>query len=107
MYLGKSIRYYDRTRNRWPVSPLGELGNGTVLPLRWEGSMNVLQLQSLVAQGESGLLEFKKTTGERRDAMHSLCAMLNHRGGQVLFGIEPQGRIAGQQVSDRTIEEIS
>jgi ATP-dependent DNA helicase RecG len=68
--------------------------------------MDMTQLQALVAQGESETLEFKKTTGERREAMHSLCAMLNHRGGRVLFGIEPNGRIQGQQVADRTLEEI-
>ncbi|MBI1918664.1 MAG: putative DNA binding domain-containing protein [Planctomycetes bacterium] len=69
--------------------------------------MNTTQLQALVAQGESETLEFKKTTGERREAMHALCAMLNHRGGRVLFGIEPNGRVLGQQVADRTLEEIA
>lgn len=64
-------------------------------------------LQSHVVQGESETLEFKKTSGERREAMQSLCAMLNHRGGRVFFGVEPNGRIVGQQVSDRTLEEIA
>ena len=33
--------------------------------------------------------------------------MLNQRGGCVLFGITPDGRVAGQQVSERTIEQLS
>ena len=33
--------------------------------------------------------------------------MLNHKGGQVLFGVTPEGRVAGQQVSERTIEKVS
>ena len=33
--------------------------------------------------------------------------MLNHRGGRVLFGVEPDGRIVGHQVSDRTIEDVA
>ena len=33
--------------------------------------------------------------------------MLNHRGGRVLFGVEPDGRIIGQMVSDHTIEEVA
>jgi ATP-dependent DNA helicase RecG len=33
--------------------------------------------------------------------------MLNHRGGQVLFGVEPDGRVVGQQVSERTVEEVA
>lgn len=69
--------------------------------------MTLEQLQSLVTQGESETLEFKKTTGERREGMQSLCAMLNHRGGSVLFGIDPGGQINGQQVSDRTVEEVA
>jgi len=69
--------------------------------------MDLAQLQALVAQGESETLESKTTTGERREAMHDLCALLNHRGGQVLFGVDPAGRILGQQVSDRTLEEVA
>lgn len=33
--------------------------------------------------------------------------MLNHRGGRVLFGVEPDGRVLGQQVSDHTLEEVA
>jgi ATP-dependent DNA helicase RecG len=69
--------------------------------------MDLKQLKSLVTQGESEILEFKRTTRERREAMHTLCAMLNHRGGRVLFGVEPSGSIIGQQVSDHTIEEVA
>ncbi len=69
--------------------------------------MDLEQIQSLVRQGESELIEFKKTSGERREAMHTLCAMLNHRGGRVLFGVAPDGQILGQQVSDHTVEEIA
>ena len=33
--------------------------------------------------------------------------MLNQRGGHVLFGVTPEGDVVGQQVSERTIEEVS
>ena len=33
--------------------------------------------------------------------------MLNQRGGNVLFGVTPEGRVTGQQVSERTLEEVS
>lgn len=65
------------------------------------------QLTALAANGESDTLEFKRSTGERREAMHALCAMLNHRGGRVLFGVAPDGSVVGQQVSDRTLEELA
>lgn len=32
--------------------------------------------------------------------------MLNQQGGQVLFGVTPEGRATGQQDGERTIEEI-
>lgn len=65
------------------------------------------QIKTWAASGESETLEFKRTTGERREAVRTLCAMLNHRGGRVLFGVEADGRVTGQQVSDHTIEEIA
>lgn len=65
------------------------------------------QVEGWVALGESETLEFKSTTKERREGTRTLCAMLNHRGGRVLFGVAPDGRLVGQQVSDRTIEELA
>ena len=69
--------------------------------------MNVQQIVAWASTGESEMLEVKRSTGERREATRALCAMLNHRGGRVLFGVESDGRIVGQQVSDRTIEELT
>jgi len=69
--------------------------------------MDLAQLRALVAEGESETVEFKLSTGERRDAMHDLCAMLNHRGGQVVFGVDASGRVVGQQVSEHTLEEVA
>ena len=65
------------------------------------------QVATWAAAGESETLEYKRTTGERREATRTLCAMLNHRGGRVLFGVEPNGRVLGQQVSDHTIEQVA
>lgn len=65
------------------------------------------QVTAIVRLGESETLELKTTTGERREAARTLCAMANHRGGRVLFGVTPDGTVRGQQVSDRTIEEVA
>ena len=64
-------------------------------------------IASLAASGESETLEFKATTGTRREAAMTVCAFLNQNGGQVLFGVTGAGVVAGQQVSERTIEELS
>ena len=69
--------------------------------------MTVADIESWVRGGESETLEFKRTTGERREAARTICAMLNHRGGRVIFGVEPDGRLIGQMVSDRTVEEVA
>jgi ATP-dependent DNA helicase RecG len=69
--------------------------------------MTLEQIRNSAASGESETLEFKATTGTRREAAMTVCAFLNQRGGQVLFGVRPAGIVAGQQVSERTIEELS
>lgn len=56
---------------------------------------------------ESETQEFKRTTGQRTEAAKTLCAMLNHRGGRVLFGVDAAGMIVGQEVSDKTIEGLA
>ena len=68
--------------------------------------MTLDEIMTLVAPGESETVEFKKTTGERREAAKTACAMLNHRGGIVLLGVTPDGLVVGQRVGDQTIEHM-
>jgi ATP-dependent DNA helicase RecG len=68
---------------------------------------SIEHIHAWTAGGESEIIEFKRTTGTRREAIQTLCAMLNTRGGRVLIGVDPGGAILGQQVSDHTIEELS
>lgn len=57
---------------------------------------------------ESELIEFKKSTGEKKEAMQAICAILNkHSKGTLYFGIEDNGFVKGQEVSDNTIKDIS
>lgn len=69
--------------------------------------MTLADIESWIRGGETETLELKRTTGERREAARTICAMLNHRGGRVIFGVEPDGRLLGQMVSDRTVEEVA
>ncbi len=59
------------------------------------------------AAGESETQEFKETTGQRRAAAKAACAMLNHRGGRILFGVRPDGAVRGQSVGRDTQEDIA
>ena len=65
------------------------------------------ELEHLVAKGESVSLEFKRSTGELHDAMRTVCAFMNGRGGFVLFGIRPDGRVEGQSVGDGTLRQVA
>ncbi len=55
--------------------------------------MTLEEILALVAGRESETLEFKRTTGTRREAAATVCALLNHRGGHMLFGVTPEGDV--------------
>lgn len=63
-------------------------------------------IRSLASSGESEMLEFKRSTGQRTDVAKTVCAMLNNRGGKILIGVEPDGSVVGQEVGDQTIEQL-
>ena len=65
------------------------------------------QVVSLVGRDESETLEFKRSPETRQEAAKSVCGMLNQRGGHVLFGVTAEAEVFGQQVSERTIEQLS
>ncbi len=64
-------------------------------------------LEILVQQGESDVLEFKKTTAELTAAARTLCGFLNHHGGHLLIGVMNNLRIIRQDVSDQTLQDIA
>jgi len=64
-------------------------------------------IEALAAQGKSETLEFKTSTAQLGRAGETLCAFLNHRGGIVLLGVSAERRIVGQQVSDKTLQDVA
>lgn len=64
------------------------------------------ELRALVKGGESQQVEFKRSTGQRTEAARTVCAMLNTRGGFVLFGVTNAGEICGQEVTAGTLAGI-
>ena len=69
--------------------------------------MNLEQLKHLIGKGESGNIEFKKSTGQLRAAFETICAFLNGQGGTVLLGVDNTGKIIGQDITDNTRQEIA
>ena len=62
--------------------------------------MTVADIKALATGGESETVELKASTGERVAGATAACAMLNHRGGTVLFGVQPDRHVSGQ--TDKT-----
>ena len=57
---------------------------------------------------ENETLEFKKTTGELRDSMDDVCAMLNKHGyGTLYFGVKPNGDVCGQEVGASSLNDVA
>jgi len=57
---------------------------------------------------ETETLEFKKTTGEIKEAMISISSILNKHGiGTIYFGVKPNGDVIGQEVSESSLRDIS
>ena len=65
------------------------------------------KISNLITNGESETIEFKKSTSLIREGIESICAFANHRGGYLIFGIDDNGKIIGQQVADDTIRNIA
>ncbi len=57
--------------------------------------------------GESEGLEFKRSTSLLKEAVQTLCAFANHKGGVLYFGVANDGRVVGQTVTDDTLKNIT
>jgi ATP-dependent DNA helicase RecG len=57
---------------------------------------------------ENEYIELKKTTSELKEGIISICSILNKNGeGELYFGFKNDGTLVGQQVSDKTLRDIS
>lgn len=57
---------------------------------------------------ETEQIEFKKSTGELKEGIISIAAILNKHGtGELYFGVKNNGDVIGQEISDSTLREIS
>lgn len=57
---------------------------------------------------ESETVEFKATTSELKEGIISISAMLNkHGSGELYFGIKNDGSVLGQQISSKTLRDVS
>ncbi len=64
------------------------------------------ELHSLGKETEQ--IEFKKSTGELKEGVISIAAILNkHGAGKLYFGVKNDGTVIGQEINDTTLRSIS
>jgi ATP-dependent DNA helicase RecG len=69
--------------------------------------MDLKTLRKIATAGESEKIEFKKSTADLNGACESLCGMLNAGlHGRAVIGVA-NGKLFGQEISDRTQQEIA
>ena len=57
---------------------------------------------------ETETLEFKKSTGELKEGVISIGAILNkHQKGELYFGVKPDGTPIGQEITEKTLRDVS
>src|SRR3989338_2880892 len=57
---------------------------------------------------ESETIDLKKSTSELKEGIISIAAILNkHKQGKLYFGVKNDGAVIGQDVSEKTLREIS
>lgn len=57
---------------------------------------------------ETEQIEYKKTTGELKEAITSIVAILNKHGvGELYFGVRNNGDVLGQEITDETLRKVS
>ena len=65
-------------------------------------------LANKLKETENETVEYKRTTGELREGVVAIASILNkHNRGSLYFGVKNDGAIIGQQVSGKTLREIS
>ena len=69
--------------------------------------MNSSELFAIIAQGESDTVAFKKSTALVQQIVETVCAFANTHGGYVLVGVQDDGKVVGQQISDDTIKHVA
>ena len=57
---------------------------------------------------ETEQVEFKKSTGELKEAIISIASILNkHQAGALYFGVKNDGTVIGQEINDTTLRAVS
>ena len=71
-------------------------------------SKHFVPINTLASNEESEILEFNKSTSELKEGVISIASILNkHQKGSLYFGIRNDGTVIGQEISEKTLRDIS
>lgn len=65
------------------------------------------EIQQVLQQGETQNIEFKSSFAEQDDAIQTLVAFANSKGGKVLFGVKNDGTPVGADIGNNTLENLA
>ena len=66
--------------------------------------MKLTEIETLAQQGESDILEFKKSTAQLKSAGETLCAFLNNHGGIIFIGVNDNGATLSFAIYENRLE---
>ena len=69
--------------------------------------MTEKQLQNLISQKENQTLEFKESTGEKKEICETICAFANSQGGIILVGVKNNGNLSKAKITEKSQTDIS
>ncbi len=69
--------------------------------------MTEKQLRKLIEQGEGQTLEFKASTGLKKEICQAVSAFSNTAGGSILVGVSPKGEVIGVNIGKETVEDLA
>lgn len=66
-----------------------------------------MDLKNLISKPESEIIEFKKSTGEWKEIIETICAFSNAKGGRIIIGVSKSGKLLGVDIGKDTIESLT
>jgi ATP-dependent DNA helicase RecG len=69
--------------------------------------MTTKELLQLISQKESQVLEFKESTGEKKEICETICAFANVNKGIILVGIKNNGELSKVNITEKSQTDIT
>lgn len=68
---------------------------------------SIVDIKTLIKQGESETLEFKASVGESKEIIETISAFSNTKGGKIIIGVSKSGKLPGVNIGKDTLERLT